>query len=364
MERTAAAAWVFSLCVNLRLSQSKTLSDLVGAALTVGRVSLAEIGRRLTTTTAKHGIKRVWRFTANRRVHTSDVMEEVIARLLRRRKKRLFVSFDWVEVKKFHTLAACAVLRGRALPLLWASYPEWEFHKSQNNLEEGLLRLLRAAVPTQVPLVLLADRGFGRTELARCCQELGVHYVIRIRPDVYVRAERYSGKLLDYPVKRGLRRVLKNVQYRKQHPVTQHIVVYWRSGLPKNRDECWFLMTDLTATAGRLADLYGRRMTIEETFRDHKSRRNGFALRHTMIRHADRFDRLLLILALVYLLLVGLGLHASHNYCPSNWCANTRGSECSLFTIGRRMLDQLQLPPEQALRELQDEIERQSQKWG
>lgn len=232
MDRSAAVAWVFSVCVSLRRSQAKTLAHLVGAALGAGRVSLVEIGRRLTTTTAKHGIKRVWRFTANKRVHVSDAMEGVLQRLLRGRRKRLLVSFDWVQVKNFHTLSACAVLRGRGLPLLWASYPEWEFNKSQNNLEEGLLRLLRASVPAKVPLVLLADRGFGRTELARCCQELGVHYVIRIRPDVYIRSERYSGKLLDYPVKRGMSQVLKNVQYRKQHPVTQHVVFTGGVGFP------------------------------------------------------------------------------------------------------------------------------------
>jgi hypothetical protein len=49
-------------------------------------------------------------------------------------------------------------------------------------------------------------------------------------------------------------------------------------------------------------------MTIEEVFRDQKNRRNGFALRNTRIEKAERFDRLLLVLALAYLLLVGLGL--------------------------------------------------------
>ncbi len=36
-----------------------------------------------------------------------------------------------------------AAIEGRGVPLVWASYPEWELHKSQNNLEEGLLRLFR-----------------------------------------------------------------------------------------------------------------------------------------------------------------------------------------------------------------------------
>jgi hypothetical protein len=57
------------------------------------------------------------------------------------RKRPLLVSFDWTEVRSFHTLMAAAVIRGRAMPLLRARYEEWKFHCSQNDLEEGLLRL-------------------------------------------------------------------------------------------------------------------------------------------------------------------------------------------------------------------------------
>src|SRR6185436_21136467 len=103
----------------------------------------------------------------------------------------------WTEIRDFHTLMAAAVMKGRAVPLLWASYPEWVLHKSQNNLEEGLLVLLKTLLPDGVKIILLADRGFGRTELARTCQALGLHYVIRIRPDVWVQCREFQGKLLD-----------------------------------------------------------------------------------------------------------------------------------------------------------------------
>jgi hypothetical protein len=246
MDRMEAINWVQTVCCGLRRSQAKTLSHLVAAALTISRVSLAEIGRQLTNTTAKHGIKRTWRFTANKRIEISDAMSGVVKRLLKRkRKKPLVISLDWVEVRQFHTLAICAAFRGRSVPLLWASYREWDLHKSQNNLEEGLLRLLRQMIPNSVPLILLGDRGFGRTELARLCQGLGIHYVIRISPDVWVRSDKYQGKLLDFPVKKGICRCLRNVEYRSENPVIQHVVIRWKQGLPKKRDECWFLMTDL-----------------------------------------------------------------------------------------------------------------------
>lgn len=376
MDRTEAIAWVLSVCTCLRLSQAKTLSHLVPAAMNVGRVSLAAIGRKLTeTTAAKHRIKRTWRFVANQRIVISDAMSGVVQQLCkrcrkaqrpgtRRRRCRLLVAFDWTEIHDFHTLMAAAVHHGRALPLLWATYPEWVLHKSQNNLEEGLLRLLRTLIPDAVEVVLLADRGFGRTELARTCQQLGFHYVIRIKPDVWIDGAGYQGKLLDYPVRKGMQRFLKNVSYRKQRAVTQHVVIHWRVGLPKKRDEPWFLMTDLERTVESLTTLYGKRMTVEELFRDDKNQRNGFSLRHTKITKADRLDRLLLILALAYWLLVGIGSVARQRFPPGTWCSSNRQKECSAFTIGRIMRDQLQLPAVLCFAAVANGIIEASQKWG
>jgi hypothetical protein len=240
MNRMEAIGWVLTVCHALRLSQAKTLSELVSGAMRVGRISLAEIGRSLLGgVAAKHRIKRVWRFTSNPRVEVSTAMQGVIARLVKRHKKKpLLVALDWTEIRNFHTLMAAAIMPGHDLPLLWASYPEWDLYKSQNNLEEGLLRLLRTMIPPNVRVILLADRGFGRTEIGRLCQELGFHYIIRIRPDVWVRADRFRGKLLDYPVRKGICRMLRHVEYRKHNPLEQHVVVRWKHGLPKRRDEC------------------------------------------------------------------------------------------------------------------------------
>jgi hypothetical protein len=367
MDRMEAIAWVMSECCGLRASQSKTLSALVAAALSVGRVSLAEIGRRLLGTSAKHGIKRCWRFTSNQNVHIADAMAGVIDYLFHGRywrRKPLLVALDWVEVRDFHTVVLAAVLNGRAVPLLWASYPEWELHRSQNNLEEGLLRLFKSLLPESVRVVLLADRGFGRTEMARLCQELKFNYVIRIRPDVWVRAPGFHGKLLDCPVKQGICRSLNCLEYRRHRPVQQRVIIRWRRGLPKRRDECWFLMTDLSGSAHRLSELYGRRMAIEEFFRDGKNRRNGFALRNTQIKHPDRFDRLLLILVLAYVLLAAIGLVARRQHRPGAWCSSNRANECSHFTIGQRMLGKLEVPILKAIALLIATLRANSGNWG
>ena len=186
MSRPVILAWVCSVCAALRRSQAKTLAELVAAAVSTVRATLANLGRAMAgPARCKHRIKRAGRFVANRRVTVADGMAGVIKRLTRRKDVPLVVSLDWVEVRNFHTLVAAAVAGGRSIPLLWATYPEWELAKSQNNLEEGLIRLLRSLVSDRVRIILLADRGFGRAELA--CTLLGlvhVSFVIRIKPQV------------------------------------------------------------------------------------------------------------------------------------------------------------------------------------
>ncbi len=338
---------------------------LVAAALRCQRPNLAEVGRSMAgPVTAKSAIQRAWRFTCNERVEVADGMAEVIKKLVHKRKKRLSVSFDWTEFREFHTLMAAACIKGRSVPLLWASSKEWKFLRSRNSLEEGLLRLLRALIPESVRVVILADRGFGRAEWAAVCQELSFDSVVRIKPQVTVRSRRYSGLLSKYPTFKGMAHVLRDVWYRADERERHHVVIRWRFGLPKKRDAPWYLMTNLDGRAESPCGLYGCRMQVEELFRDQKDRRNGWALRNARFQPVDRFDRFLLILALAYLLLAGLGLQAKLDYEPSQWCTNTRESECSVFTIGKAMLGRCNYDPELLLRRVRYATEQVAARWG
>jgi len=367
MNRPIILAWILSVATALRKSQAKTLAELVNAAIPTQRASLANLGRAMHgNARCKHKIKRTARFVANRRITVADAMAGVIARLARRGNAPLVVALDWVEVRFFHTLVAAVVAGGRAIPLLWASYPEWELHKSQNNLEEGLIRLLRSLVPERVRIILLADRGFGRTELARTLLGMvNVSFVIRIKPQVMVQHPSFTGKLVDYRVRRGMRRVLQQARFRASDAVTVNVVIRWRKGLPDHRDEPWFLITDLSkGSAIQLTELYGRRMGIEEFFRDAKSVRNGFALRHTQVTRADRFDRLLLVLVLAYLLVTGLGLRALAWLGAGAWSSTDRGRPCSAVVAGRTVWSWFRLSPKTALAVVLQATISAAPNWG
>ncbi len=91
MNGMEAVLWIASLGVGLRKSQTKTLGDLLSAAMQIGRVSLSELQRSPAEEgdgAAKHAIKRAWRFTANDRVHVSDAAQGPLRRLFHCRKRR------------------------------------------------------------------------------------------------------------------------------------------------------------------------------------------------------------------------------------------------------------------------------------
>ena len=166
MSTQSILEWVICVTSNLLPSQSKTLAALVAAAVRTERLNLATIGRKMAgEVAAKHTIKRAWRFTCNRRVEVHRAMAGVVKRLTRKRKKPLIVSFDWTDVRDFHTLMAAACIGGRAIPLIWASYTGASLKRSQNLLEEQLLRELRGLIPESVTLWASASWAFFTNSL-------------------------------------------------------------------------------------------------------------------------------------------------------------------------------------------------------
>jgi transposase len=66
-------------------------------------------------------------------------------------------------------------------------------------------------------------------------------------------------------------------------------------------------MSDTTLKPREIVNLYSKRWKIEPYFRDLKDERYGWGLEQTHVKSCERRDRLMLILALSYTLLVILG---------------------------------------------------------
>lgn len=333
--------WILGLSLQLRLSQRKTLAELVYGAVKCRRVSLADIGRSLgTDALAKHSIKRVWRFLKNYRVCVAEGCRGLVRMAAKAAGGRLFVAVDWVDIGKYKVLRAAVPLRGRSVPILFGAYRKWRFYKSQNNLEEGLLRLLAALLSGKTQVVIIADRGFGRAELARTLQEIGFGYVIRVNSQVAFRSRRYSGRLDELGIRSGMRRDLGFGLFRKMRPVTQRVLMYWG----KRKAEPWFLATNLEWGWKKILFAYSRRMSIEELFRDEKNIRYGWGLRQFRVSSPERLERMLLVLAYAYLLLLLMGVMCQESYSQAHWSSAVgRRRQSSAFVIGRYMINKEKL---------------------
>ena len=69
------------------------------------------------------------------------------------------------------------------------------------------------------------------------------------------------------------------------------------------------------------------------------------------------------VLALGYILLLGTGLRAKEHDAPSSWGSSTRADDTSLFAIGQRMLDRIQLQIMTTLRAVCQAILEECEKW-
>lgn len=213
--------------------------------------------------------------------------------------------------------------------------------------------------PNSTHVTILADRGFGRAEMARECQAIHLHYIIRAQPKVFIRCRTFYGKLSEVALSAGHSRLLTDVQYRKNKPVRQNVALIW----PQGQRDPWYLMTDEShIKAKALSRIFAHRMSIEEYFRDVKSKRNGLALRMIQIQDSQRLSPFLLILAMAYLLLMTVGLYAADHWRAGQWCSTNGVGQCSLFTIGRTV----QHRPFPALRRLLARLRQEilTQNWG
>jgi hypothetical protein len=269
---------------------------------------------------------------------------------------------DWVDIGSYKVLRAAVPLRGRSVPVLFGAYSKWDVFKSQNNLEEGLLRLLAALVPARTQAVIIADRGFGRAEYARTLQEIGFGYVIRVNPQVAFRSLRYSGRLDELGIHPGMRRDLGFGLFRKTGPVRQRVLVYWE----KRKAEPWFLATNLEWGWKKVVLAYSRRMSIEELFRDEKNIRYGWGLRQFRVSSPERLERMFLVLAYAYLLLLLMGVLCQESYSQAHWSSAVgRRRQSSAFVIGRYMIDKHKLRVTELLRLLETLLTQLvKENWG
>ena len=292
--------------------QRRVDSIALGVVGVVHAVSLSihSIGRGMAAVRgkdAKHGTKQVDRLLGNSGVQLGVLFESWV-RFVVGDRNEIVVALDWTEFDGDKQATICLYMitrHGRATPLVWKTVPKATLAGKRNDYEYSVVEQLGSIVSPEVKITLLADRGFGDQKFYAILGTFGWDYVIRFRDCIRVTDVSGASKpAAEWLEKTGRAKMLKDVGVTDdKSPVPAVVLVH-----DKRMKDAWCLATsrvDLGAAA--VTKLYGRRFTIEETFRDTKDVHFGMGLSATHIGSAGRRDRLLFLAALAYALLVLLG---------------------------------------------------------
>jgi hypothetical protein len=185
---------------------------------------------------------------------------------------------------------------GRAVPLAWTVVKGKGLVKV-NKLKSMLEKVQRFLKEHVKEVLFLADAGFRDCDWAQLCEELGWNYGIRIACNTYITLPDGTSNRLDVLVPEHRNRYYQDALLTLQAKLQTNVSVTWTTDKQGN-PEMVPLMTNQIACRARLRE-YGKRMAIEQSFRDDKS--GGFDLEHTRLQHAKRIDHLLLAVAIATL---------------------------------------------------------------
>src|SRR5918999_541425 len=332
-----------------------SLSDGVDGVLHAANLGIRAIGHGLAVANGlapRHAIKQVDRLLSNRKLLREDIARCWV-RFVVAERQELLVNFDWTELEvsdQSMIVLGTHTTHGRSTPLVWKTVRRSELKDQRNAHEDDLLCLLADVLPAGVHVTVLADRGFSDTKLYRFLkEELGFDYIIRFRGVVYVEsADGERRKAKDWLGVGGRMRMLGGGRVTAGgEPVPVVVCVQ-----QKQMKEPWLLASsrdDLKGAA--IKHLYGKRFTVEETFRDLKNPRLGLGLKQTVVQRHDRRDLLFLLATLAHTLLTLLG-KAGQELGMERWLGASRPGQYSLFRQGQMLFELLPTMDEKRLRAL------------
>jgi len=338
--------------VKMHAKRRDTLAHLVFAAMRMRGLGVLALGRAMCSeTSAKHQIKRVWRFLRNAAVECESV-QAALFRQFAPREGRIVVLVDWTDLMPYTQLVLAFARDGRAVPFMSITVPKQGGEGSLVEAERQALERLASLCPPDREMVLVADRGFGNSRWMGEVAERGWYFVQRLPRSYHVEVEHYAGGLFDMRFRRRQRaRDFGSGTIGETHPVQGRLVAQYS----KDYDEPWYLATNLEETPpAEIVRYYQRRMWIEAMFRDWKNRQWGMGLDAVRLSAPERHDRLFIVLALAYIFLCACGAYAERTGLAQTLKANTRRDRVmTLLRIGLQLL--MRKPPtsKQALRALQ-----------
>lgn len=341
---TSTADSIHQVRLNALLAGVESL--LNGSFLTV-----TALGRGVSSVALeKHNIKRMDRLLSNPHLHQErQRIYRSLCHYLCATPSRPVILVDWTDIidrERLMLLRAALAVNGRAIPLYESIYSLKAYNTPATHKQ--FLDDLKLLLPADCIPIIVTDAGF-RGPWFRAVQAMGWDWIGRIRNCINYRLHsrnqwRYSQDLYY--------RATSKVQYlgaaelSSKCPYDCHLYLYKKPRLgrhenrsivhtirhahsryfKKQQKDPWLIASNLAPealAAKHIIRLYGKRMQIEECFRDIKSDRFGFGFALTRSKRIDRLNILLLIAALASLCLWWIGYAAREQGWHRHFQANT-----------------------------------------
>jgi len=297
-----------TLLRNIALVTYALITLFHGARGGNGWLSKAALARCLPLETGpKEREQRLYRFLDNLRL-TPEILVPLHVALAcgTKLRERLPMILDQTTIRGIETLLIGLVFEGRVLPIAFSCFMKKWIHKSQNILEHGLILAAMSCFPVAARPFLILDRGYARVALFIHLRKEGIPFLCRAKKSVlvYLSGQTQGQTLGRFKIKPGqLRRY--SVLYHSQKKEPLDLIIYFGKGY----QEPWYLLvpSGTSLTAEEIVELYAKRMSIEQGFRDWKTHLGVRGLVFWGDNPAPRLTRLLLAFSLSYLLCLALG---------------------------------------------------------
>lgn len=279
------------------------LADLAASVLTCRSVNTSEIATVLprVVKSTEESSRFIRRWLSNSKLTPIEVMQGFIPELLSALTSNGQVAVLMLDQSKvgdgFECLMVSLRIGERAIPVAW------KVKETQGEMgydeQEPLLKAVYDMIPESISIMLAADRFYGTAALITVCQSFGWHYRIRLKGNLNL-FHQEGWVVTPQEAKKMDLKGLESVRLGEKGPLI-HVGILHEEG----HKEAWYIAMDVKPSRGRILD-YGMRWGIEALFSDLKTR--GFGVTKTQLRHADRIERLLLVLTIALYWAVSTGM--------------------------------------------------------
>jgi hypothetical protein len=284
-----------------------TLAYLIVGLILGRNVQLAKIAERVNYTHKESSLEdRFRRFMTNPNI-VVQVSYSIFIRLIFKaiNLKQIVLSIDTTKSGGgCMTLMIGVSYHSRALPLVWVTFKGKKGHTPQE-MQLALLKTVQDYLPPDSQVILLGDGEFdGCQVLDWLHRQANWRYVCRTAKDTRVKRQDQWFSLDQLAPTSGQEAFFDQLLFTETHQVgPSNIMAVW---VIKEQSH-WFFVTNVE-TLAEAKRWYRKRFQIETLFSDLKSR--GFNLQEGRLKDPQRVNRLMLALAIAYLVIVFWGVEA------------------------------------------------------